>query len=154
MSCVLSVTDAAFTGRLKRPVDRSGEPGVMLDEDDDPVVQEVDVFLSKQLSENLYLLQYPVRPVHMGYDDAEHLAARIKPKQQKVRTSLPKLGLGLHRWSFQAFVGKERKKHTTPHTHTHIFLYIHIPVHTEKVRNLLDEWPVLLPRSTESWERF
>ena len=55
------------------------------DEDDDPVVQEVDVFLSKQLSDHLYVFQYPVRPTHMKYDDIPHLSARIKPQQQKVR---------------------------------------------------------------------
>lgn len=56
----------------------------MADEDDDPVVQEVDVYLSKQLADRLYLFQYPVRPAKLYYDDVAHLAARIKPKQQKV----------------------------------------------------------------------
>ena len=57
----------------------------MSDEEDDPVVQEVDVFLSKQLSDHLYLFQYPVRPVNMKYDDIPHLCARVKPVQQKVK---------------------------------------------------------------------
>ncbi|XP_077979709.1 DNA-directed RNA polymerase III subunit RPC5-like [Glandiceps talaboti] len=54
------------------------------DGDDDPVVDEVDVYLSKGLAENLYLLQYPVRPASMPYDDFEVTSARIKPKQQKI----------------------------------------------------------------------
>ncbi|XP_038065974.1 DNA-directed RNA polymerase III subunit RPC5-like isoform X2 [Patiria miniata] len=57
-------------------------------EDDDPVVDEVDVYLSKSLAENLYLFQYPVRPSGMPYDDFEHLAARIKPKQKLVEIEL------------------------------------------------------------------
>ena len=58
------------------------------EETDDPVVQEVDVYLSKQLSENLYLFQYPVRPAHMPYDDICHLSARIKPEQAQVELEL------------------------------------------------------------------
>lgn len=57
-------------------------------EEHDPVVQEVDVFLNKQLMDTLYLLQYPVRPAHRLYDDVEHLSARMKPKQQKVELEL------------------------------------------------------------------
>ncbi|XP_070581554.1 DNA-directed RNA polymerase III subunit RPC5-like [Ptychodera flava] len=51
--------------------------------EDDPVVAEVDVYLSKGLAEKLYLLQYPVRPSSMAYDDFEVTSARVKPKQQK-----------------------------------------------------------------------
>jgi hypothetical protein len=29
-------------------------------------------------------LQYPIRPAHLNYDKIEHLAARIKPEQEKV----------------------------------------------------------------------
>uniref|UniRef100_A0A673IL73 DNA-directed RNA polymerase III subunit RPC5-like n=1 Tax=Sinocyclocheilus rhinocerous TaxID=307959 RepID=A0A673IL73_9TELE len=46
-------------------------------DDDDPIIQEVDVNM-------LDLYCYPVRPASMSYDNAAHLAARIKPKQQKV----------------------------------------------------------------------
>ena len=42
--------------------------------DEDPVISEVDVYLNKQLLQQLYLLQYPVRPSHMTYDQTEHLA--------------------------------------------------------------------------------
>ncbi|KAM9056605.1 DNA-directed RNA polymerase III subunit RPC5 isoform 1-T1 [Megaptera novaeangliae] len=60
----------------------------MANEEDDPVVQEIDVYLAKSLAEKLYLFQYPVRPVSMTYDDIPHLSARIKPKQQKVELEM------------------------------------------------------------------
>ncbi|KAK3559884.1 hypothetical protein QTP86_026184 [Hemibagrus guttatus] len=53
-------------------------------EEDDPIIQELDVYLAKSLSDKLYLFQYPVRPAIMNYDDFPHLTAKIKPKQQKV----------------------------------------------------------------------
>uniref|UniRef100_A0A8C5WKX6 RNA polymerase III subunit E n=1 Tax=Leptobrachium leishanense TaxID=445787 RepID=A0A8C5WKX6_9ANUR len=56
----------------------------MENEDDDPIVQEIDVFLAKTLAEKLYLFQYPIRPLSMTYDGVPHLSAKIKPKQQKV----------------------------------------------------------------------
>ena len=51
-------------------------------DEDDPVVEEFDVFLSKQLAENLFLLQYPVRPSQMTYDDADVTNVKFKPRQQ------------------------------------------------------------------------
>ncbi|XP_071965190.1 DNA-directed RNA polymerase III subunit RPC5-like [Antedon mediterranea] len=56
-------------------------------DEDDPVVEEVDVFLTKSLAESLYLFQYPVRPASMP-DDLEHELVRIKPKQQKIEMEL------------------------------------------------------------------
>ncbi|KAM4698401.1 DNA-directed RNA polymerase III subunit RPC5 [Rhinophrynus dorsalis] len=60
----------------------------MENEDDDPIIQELDVFLAKSLAEKLYLFQYPVRPALMTYDGVTHLSARIKPKQQKVELDM------------------------------------------------------------------
>ncbi|XP_066131988.1 DNA-directed RNA polymerase III subunit RPC5 isoform X1 [Saccopteryx bilineata] len=60
----------------------------MANEEDDPVVQEIDVYLAKSLAEKLYLFQYPVRPASMPYDDIPHLSAKIKPKQQKVELEM------------------------------------------------------------------
>ncbi|XP_048187631.1 DNA-directed RNA polymerase III subunit RPC5 isoform X1 [Perognathus longimembris pacificus] len=60
----------------------------MANEEDDPVVQEIDVYLAKSLAEKLYLFQYPVRPASMTYDDIPHLSARIKPRQQKVELEM------------------------------------------------------------------
>ncbi|XP_028331725.1 DNA-directed RNA polymerase III subunit RPC5 [Gouania willdenowi] len=58
------------------------------DDDDDPVVEEIDVYLAKSLADKLFLFQYPVRPSTMNYDDINHLAAKIKPKQQRVELEM------------------------------------------------------------------
>ncbi|GFR90056.1 DNA-directed RNA polymerase III subunit RPC5 [Elysia marginata] len=58
------------------------------DSDDDPVTDEVDVFLSQSLSDNLYLMQYPLRPKGMGYNHLDHLSARVKPVQKRVEIEL------------------------------------------------------------------
>ncbi|XP_077481807.1 DNA-directed RNA polymerase III subunit RPC5 [Stigmatopora argus] len=57
-------------------------------DDDDPIIEEIDVYLAKSLAEKLYLLQYPVRPSNMTYDDVNLLAAKIKPKQQRVELQM------------------------------------------------------------------
>ncbi|KAJ4920102.1 hypothetical protein JOQ06_022334 [Pogonophryne albipinna] len=57
-------------------------------DDDDPIIEEIDVYLAKSLADKLYLFQYPVRPSNMTYDDVNHLSARIKPKQQKVELEM------------------------------------------------------------------
>ncbi|XP_036385127.1 DNA-directed RNA polymerase III subunit RPC5 [Megalops cyprinoides] len=57
-------------------------------EDDDPIIQEIDVYLAKSLADKLYLFQYPVRPASMTYDEVTHLSAKIKPKQQKVELEM------------------------------------------------------------------
>lgn len=58
------------------------------DSDEDPVIDEVDVFLSQSLSDNLYLMQYPLRPKGMGYNHLDHLSARVKPVQKRVEIEL------------------------------------------------------------------
>lgn len=57
-------------------------------DDDDPIIEEIDVYLAKSLADKLYLFQYPVRPSTMTYDDVNHLGAKIKPKQQKVELEM------------------------------------------------------------------
>ncbi|XP_069580411.1 DNA-directed RNA polymerase III subunit RPC5 [Brachyistius frenatus] len=57
-------------------------------DDDDPIIEEIDVYLAKSLADKLYLFQYPVRPATMTYDDVNHLAAKIKPKQQRVELEM------------------------------------------------------------------
>ncbi|CAI5658485.1 DNA-directed RNA polymerase III subunit RPC5 [Oreochromis niloticus] len=57
-------------------------------DDDDPIIEEIDVYLAKSLADKLYLFQYPVRPATMTYDDVTHLAAKIKPKQQRVELEI------------------------------------------------------------------
>ncbi|XP_010187741.1 PREDICTED: DNA-directed RNA polymerase III subunit RPC5 isoform X4 [Mesitornis unicolor] len=60
----------------------------MANEEDDPIIQEIDVFLARSLLEKLYLFQYPIRPASMTYDGVTHLSAKIKPKQQKVELEM------------------------------------------------------------------
>nr|XP_046232947.1 DNA-directed RNA polymerase III subunit RPC5 [Scatophagus argus] len=57
-------------------------------DDDDPIIEEIDVYLAKSLADKLYLFQYPVRPSTMTYDDVSHLTAKIKPKQQRVELEM------------------------------------------------------------------
>ncbi|CAH0397770.1 unnamed protein product [Chilo suppressalis] len=54
-------------------------------EEEDPVVQEIPVYLSKALAENLYVYQYPVRPANRDWKDLVVTNAAIKPKNQLVR---------------------------------------------------------------------
>ncbi|XP_054712327.1 DNA-directed RNA polymerase III subunit RPC5-like [Uloborus diversus] len=58
------------------------------DADDDEVVSEVDVFLSKRLAETLYVFHYPHKSSNIPNDDVECLSARIKPKQQKLEMEI------------------------------------------------------------------
>ncbi|XP_072931804.1 DNA-directed RNA polymerase III subunit RPC5 [Epargyreus clarus] len=54
-------------------------------EDDDPVVQEIPVFLSQALAKNLYIYQYPVRPANRDWTNVKVTNASVKPKNQMVR---------------------------------------------------------------------
>lgn len=58
------------------------------EDDEDPIVQEIDVYLAKSMTKKLYLFQYPIRPAGMTYDDTTVLASRIKPNQKKVELEL------------------------------------------------------------------
>lgn len=52
--------------------------------DEDEVVAEVDVFLSKTLADKLYLFHYPTKLSVDEPEQVECLSAKIKPKQQKL----------------------------------------------------------------------
>ncbi|XP_013199814.2 DNA-directed RNA polymerase III subunit RPC5 [Amyelois transitella] len=54
-------------------------------EEDDPVVQEIPVYLSQALAENLYIYQYPVRPANRDWKNVQVVNASIKPKNKLVR---------------------------------------------------------------------
>ncbi|NXG40879.1 RPC5 polymerase, partial [Psilopogon haemacephalus] len=60
----------------------------MANEEDDPILQEVEVHFLGSLHEVCFLFQYPIRPASMTYDDVTHLSAKIKPKQQKVELEM------------------------------------------------------------------
>uniref|UniRef100_A0A3B4Y1W1 Polymerase (RNA) III (DNA directed) polypeptide E n=1 Tax=Seriola lalandi dorsalis TaxID=1841481 RepID=A0A3B4Y1W1_SERLL len=68
-------------------------------DDDDPIIEEVFLILlicavihlhvmSHLISFIVFLIQYPVRPATMTYDDVNHLTAKIKPKQQRVELEM------------------------------------------------------------------
>ncbi|KYR02148.1 RNA polymerase III subunit [Tieghemostelium lacteum] len=58
------------------------------DEDDDYVVQEIPVYLTNELADNLILFQYPLRQPWRPYDMSRLEELRIKPKQQRVEMDL------------------------------------------------------------------
>ncbi|KAI4496854.1 hypothetical protein M0804_000664 [Polistes exclamans] len=60
----------------------------MTDSDDDPVVKEIPIFLSKTLENKLFIFQYPTRPAEQGYDDATFLNSSIKPENTEVRLEI------------------------------------------------------------------
>ncbi|XP_076764759.1 DNA-directed RNA polymerase III subunit RPC5-like [Xylocopa sonorina] len=55
-----------------------------MENENDPVVKEIPVFLSKSLADKLFIFQYPVRPSGEGYDNAIFLKSCIKPENQEV----------------------------------------------------------------------
>ena len=64
------------------------EPVGMVDdeEDDDPVVKEMPVFLSQDLSNNLCMLHFPLRPACRPYEDdlGEVSHIKVKPMQKRI----------------------------------------------------------------------
>ncbi|EFN82038.1 DNA-directed RNA polymerase III subunit RPC5 [Harpegnathos saltator] len=56
--------------------------------EDDPVVKEIPVFLSKTLGDNLFLLQYTTYPMKDGYEIATVLKSSIKPDNQEIQLEL------------------------------------------------------------------
>lgn len=55
---------------------------------DDPVVHEVDVYLSRTLENSLFMLQYPLRRATMPISPTEHTHTKIKPQQKAVEIGL------------------------------------------------------------------
>lgn len=55
-------------------------------EEDDPVIRELDVFVTDS-DAILYLLQFPLRPMFM--DTPEIVAAKFKPQHRKLQIQLP-----------------------------------------------------------------
>ncbi|XP_045609667.2 DNA-directed RNA polymerase III subunit RPC5-like [Procambarus clarkii] len=56
--------------------------------DSDPVVAEIPVYLAKTLAEQLYVLQYPVRPHSHNYDESTILKTSIRPQSGQVEMEL------------------------------------------------------------------
>ena len=57
-------------------------------DEEDEVVEEFDVFLSKNLSNNLYLLQYPTTHFRQTYSADQRHVARIKPQHKKLEMDI------------------------------------------------------------------
>lgn len=54
-------------------------------EEEDPVVQEIPVYLSQALAKNLYIFQYPVRPANREWKEVKIKNAAVKPRNKMVR---------------------------------------------------------------------
>ncbi|CAB4062288.1 RPC5 [Lepeophtheirus salmonis] len=57
-------------------------------EESDPVVREIPVYVSQKLSDQLYLFQYPIRPSSFPYPPNSIFASRIKPVQGRIELSV------------------------------------------------------------------
>ena len=58
--------------------------------DDDPIVKTYDVFLSNQLKDHIYLLQYPLRNPDEEYlDENAPLLVRMKPTEGTMEIDVP-----------------------------------------------------------------
>lgn len=73
--------------KTSNPDDIKMEPEGDHQEESDPVVHEIPVFLAKGIQQ-LYLFQYPVRPAHMPYDGVEVTRAKIRPNNKQVEMEL------------------------------------------------------------------
>ena len=59
-------------------------------DESDPVVKSYDVFLSDQLADKIYLVQYPIRnPDEQYYDENAAFEARIKPTEGLLEVDVP-----------------------------------------------------------------
>jgi len=56
--------------------------------EDDPVIAEIPVYLTKTLTDQLYVFQYPVRPHSHSYDDETILKSNIRPRSGQVEIEL------------------------------------------------------------------
>lgn len=56
--------------------------------DDDPIVQEIPVYLSKILDDKLYIFQYPLKSNTDSYDDSTILKTTMKPQIGDIRLEI------------------------------------------------------------------
>ncbi|XP_038211867.1 DNA-directed RNA polymerase III subunit RPC5 [Zerene cesonia] len=73
-------------------------------EEDDPIVQEIPVFLSQALAQNLHIYQYPVRPANRDWKEVKVVNASIKPKNKLVRMEV---GLDVYSEKYCASKGEQ-----------------------------------------------
>ena len=72
-------------GDVKAEGEAKPDGGVKPEKGEDHVVAELDVFISQTLAQQLYLLQYPLRPPWRPYDPTQMAGAKFKPKQQRLQ---------------------------------------------------------------------
>ncbi|EDV97677.1 DNA-directed RNA polymerase III subunit RPC5 [Drosophila grimshawi] len=75
-----------------------------MDDEEDPIVEEIPVFLSKNLQDNLYLFQYPTKTELPNLDDAIVVNCCVKPFTQEVKVDF---GLNIESKSYDRFKGEQ-----------------------------------------------
>ncbi|CAF1303239.1 unnamed protein product [Rotaria sordida] len=56
------------------------------EDDDDPLIAEVDIYLTRVFADQLYLFQYPLRSNHLQFENnPTFIGARLKPKNKVVQ---------------------------------------------------------------------
>ncbi|ALC43022.1 Sin [Drosophila busckii] len=75
-----------------------------MDEEEDVVVEEIPVFLSKNLQDQLYLFQYPTKTQLANHDNAEIVNCCVKPLTQEVKVDF---GLNIESKFYDRFKGEQ-----------------------------------------------
>uniref|UniRef100_A0A2M4AQ09 Putative dna-directed rna polymeraseiii 80 kDa polypeptide n=1 Tax=Anopheles triannulatus TaxID=58253 RepID=A0A2M4AQ09_9DIPT len=75
-----------------------------MEDEDDPVVEEIPVHLSKTLADNLYLLQYPVKSASTTIDDGRVVNCCVKPINQQIKIDY---ALDTDSSNYDAFKGEQ-----------------------------------------------
>lgn len=60
----------------------------MSDSDDDPVVSKIPVYLNQEMKDQLYLFQYPSKPVKVNEEPPQILACKVKPQNKQVQMEI------------------------------------------------------------------
>uniref|UniRef100_A0A182M3S3 DNA-directed RNA polymerase III subunit RPC5 n=1 Tax=Anopheles culicifacies TaxID=139723 RepID=A0A182M3S3_9DIPT len=75
-----------------------------MEDEDDPVVEEIPVHLSKALAENLYVLQYPLKSATATFDDGRVVNCCVKPINQQIKVDY---ALNTASKNYDAFKGEQ-----------------------------------------------
>uniref|UniRef100_A0A182N8C0 DNA-directed RNA polymerase III subunit RPC5 n=1 Tax=Anopheles dirus TaxID=7168 RepID=A0A182N8C0_9DIPT len=75
-----------------------------MEDEDDPIVEEIPVHLSKTLADNLYVLQYPVKSTASTFDDGRVVNCCVKPINQQIKVDY---ALNTASTNYDAFKGEQ-----------------------------------------------
>ncbi|KAL7579410.1 hypothetical protein ACA910_014078 [Epithemia clementina (nom. ined.)] len=119
---VLSSSPLTTKKGISRPFDDDIDSESSNDGGGDRVVREIDVFLSPELGQQLYLLQYPLQHTEVG----QLTAARIKPRHGMIELEqplpeLPKRHYGIGEPNLSYVTNRTFRSHTIP-VETHMCL--------------------------------